>query len=320
MKSPLLAVVGVVALAALSGCTAPAPQDTNGSSDTARELTIGVSLISQQIPILASITQEFVDRGQAGAYTTVISDPNNDASAQIQQVRAQIASGVDGLVISPVNREAMDPVIKEAVEAGIPVVMVANPPLTPMRGVVTVDFDWGDYGYLVGSAMAQCLNEKFDGEAEIALITTTALGGAVVTDRMASMKQAIIDNAPGVEIVAEADGKSDRVEAVTAARTILEANPDVVGFTGIGDSEVLGALQAFRDAGNDPADGCFVGLDASEEGIAAFEAGDLYAEFDPQYANWMRVASVVLPAMARDPESGFWNANTLLFTPAQAAK
>lgn len=320
MKSPLLAVVGLVAVAALAGCTAAPPQDADGLADSKRELTIGVSLISQQIPILAAITQEFVDRGADNGYTVVISDPNNDASAQIQQVRAQIESGVDGLVISPVNREAMDPVIKEAVDEGIPVVMVANPPLTPMRGVLTVDFDWGDYGYLVGSAMAQCLNEKFDGEAEIALITTTALGGAVVTDRMASMKQAIADNAPGVEVVAEADGKSDRVEAVTAARTILEANPDVVGFTGIGDSEVLGALQAFRDTGKNPADGCFVGLDASEEGVAALKAGDLYAEFDPQYANWMRVASVVLPAMARDPESGFWNSNTLLFTPAQAAK
>lgn len=67
MKSPRLAVAGVIALAALSGCTAPVP-DATGAPDPQRELTIGVSLISQQIPILAAITQEFVDRGDANGY------------------------------------------------------------------------------------------------------------------------------------------------------------------------------------------------------------------------------------------------------------
>jgi ABC-type sugar transport system substrate-binding protein len=314
---------------ALAGCggdsndganDAAAKKGSGTPAQSGEKLTIGVSLISQQIPILASITKEFEKQGEANGYETIVTDPNNDATKQAQQVRALIERGVDGLVTGAVNPEAFEPVLKEAVEKGIPTVLVGIPPLENQRGLLTVDFDWGKYGYSVGEAFAKCMNERFGGKGEIGLITTTAVSGPVVADRMAGEKRAIKELAPGETIAAEADAKSNRVKAVQAARTMLRAHPDIVGFTGIGDSEVLGAMQAFREAGKDPKEACFVGLDGSEEGVEALGDGTLYAEFDPQYANWMKTAAIVVPSMARDPESAFWNANTILFSPAQAEK
>jgi ribose transport system substrate-binding protein len=292
--------------------------ETGGSAESEKELTMGVSLISQQIPVLAEITKEFEEAGAAKGYETIVTDPNNDATKQVQEVRSLIERHVDGLAVGAINSKAMEPVLAEAVEAGIPTVLVGIPPLKSRRGLLTVNFDWGAYGYLVGESFAKCMNEKFGGKGEVALITTTALGGPVVIERMEGEREAIEKLAPEVEIVAEGDAKSNRVKAVEVARTMLQAHPDISGFTGIGDSEVLGAIQAYREAGNDPKEGCFVGLDGSEEGVKALEEGTLYAEWDPQYGNWMKVASVALPEMARDAESGFWSASTVLFAPAEA--
>ena len=299
---------------------ASAGQTGSSAQSGGRKLTIGVSLISQQIPILAKITSDFKALGGVHAYDTIVTDPNNDATKQAQQVRALIQRKVDGIVTGAVNPQAFEPVLQEALAAGIPVILVGIPPLKSERGLLTVDFNWHDYGYAVGEAFAKCMNERYGGKGNVGLINTTAVSGPVVADRIAGEKEAIAKVAPNVKIVAEADAKSNRVKAVQAARTMLRAHSDIVGFTGIGDSEVMGAMQAFRESGKDPKKACFVGLDGSEEGIKALKDGTLYAEFDPQYTNWMRTAAVVLPQMAGDKESAFWNARTILFAPAQAQK
>ncbi|MBO9520597.1 MAG: sugar ABC transporter substrate-binding protein [Nocardioidaceae bacterium] len=310
----------LVASLGLAGCSSDDGGSAGGGAPKAngKRLTIGVSLISQQIPILAKITQDFKALGDRYGYDVIITDPNNDAAKQIRQVRALIERKVDAIVTGAVNPESFEPVLDEAVAAGIPTVLVGIPPLEQRRGLVTVDFNWYDYGYAVGKAFAQCMNERQSGKGQVGLITTTAVSGPVVADRMKGERDAIKALAPGVDIVAEADGKSDRVKAVQGARTMLRAHGDIVGFTGIGDSEVMGAMQAFREAGKDPKNGCFVGLDGSEEGIKALKDGTLYAEFDPQYSNWMGAAAVILPEMVRDKKSAFWSSKTVLFTPAQA--
>jgi ABC-type sugar transport system substrate-binding protein len=316
----LIAAAGIVAGCSddSSDSTSSGASTTAASADEGKQLTFGVSLISQQIPVLAAITKDFEEAGKDAGYDTIVTDPNNNAAKQVQQVRALIERGVDGLVTGAVNPKAFQPVLDEAAKEGIPVVLLGIPPLAPQRGILTADFDWKAYGGQVGDAFSECMKEKFGGKGEVALITTTAVSGPVVEDRMAGEKEAIAAGVPGVEIVAEADAKSNRVKAVQAARTIMRAHPDVVGFTGIGDNEVLGAMQAFREAGKDPKEGCFVGLDGSEEGVKALKDGNLYAEFDPQYTNWVSAASVLLPEMARNQDSAFWNANTILFSPARA--
>lgn len=315
----VLVLVASLGLTACSNSGDGGSKGTNSSRSEGKRLTIGVSLISQQIPILAKITQDFKALGDRYGYDVIITDPNNDASKQIRQVRALIDRHVDALVTGAVNSESFQPVLDEAVKAGIPTVLVGIPPLQQQRGLVTVDFNWYDYGYAVGKAFAECMNDRQGGKGQVGLITTTALGGPVVEDRMKGERDAIKELAPNVDVVAEADGKSDRVKAVQGARTMLRAHGDIVGFTGIGDSEVMGAMQAFREAGGDPKKGCFVGLDGSEEGVKALKDGTLYAEFDPQYSNWMGAAAVILPEMVRNKNSAFYSSKTVLFTPAQAS-
>ncbi|WP_292149400.1 substrate-binding domain-containing protein, partial [Mesorhizobium sp.] len=51
----------------------------------------------------------------------IITDGNNDASKQVADVENLIAQGIKVLMISPLTEQALTPVVKEAMDAGIKV-------------------------------------------------------------------------------------------------------------------------------------------------------------------------------------------------------
>ena len=52
----------------------------------------------------------------------IITNGENNASKQVSDVESLIAQGVKTLIISPVTADALTPVVKQAMDAGIPVV------------------------------------------------------------------------------------------------------------------------------------------------------------------------------------------------------
>ncbi|NTV39058.1 MAG: substrate-binding domain-containing protein, partial [Demequinaceae bacterium] len=59
----------------------------------------------------------------ANGFDLVFNAADNDPAAQITAVRAFINQGVDVIVMSPIVSDGWDDVLKEAKEAGIPVVL-----------------------------------------------------------------------------------------------------------------------------------------------------------------------------------------------------
>ena len=52
----------------------------------------------------------------------IITNGENNASKQVSDVESLIAQGIKVLIISPVTADALTPVVKQAMDAGIPVV------------------------------------------------------------------------------------------------------------------------------------------------------------------------------------------------------
>ena len=64
------------------------------------------------------------EAGALGDISVVESDGQNSAPKQTADVEAAIIQGVDGIVISPIDVNAMAPALQQAVDAGIPVVTI----------------------------------------------------------------------------------------------------------------------------------------------------------------------------------------------------
>lgn len=86
---------------------------------------------------------------------TVFGD--NDVSAQITALQAQLDRGVDGVLLVPWRGEAMIPILEEMREMGIPVV-VSNA-LVPEAPQTFVAFDNEEAGRLAGQAILDKLDE-----------------------------------------------------------------------------------------------------------------------------------------------------------------
>ena len=75
-------------------------------------------------PFFVHMMNAFKAEIQKQGYEAIESDGQVSSPKQTADVEAAIAQGVKGIVISPNEVDAMAPALKEAVEAGIPVVTV----------------------------------------------------------------------------------------------------------------------------------------------------------------------------------------------------
>ena len=121
-------------------------------------------------------------------------DGQNDSATQSAGIESAIAQGVDGIVISPKDVEALAPAIQEAIDAGIPVVTVDR----NVTGVTTLAHVGADNvrgGEKQGEFLLTLLP---DGGKIIELEGQTGASPAI--DRDKGLKNALKDH-PEIEIV-----------------------------------------------------------------------------------------------------------------------
>src|SRR4051812_15776729 len=135
--------VGLLAVVA-AGCGG----DDNGGGNSAgggnaggKKYKIGVSntLVGNgwREEMICAVKAQALASGQVSE--VLVHNVNGDASAQIAGIRNLISSGANAIVINPADREALNPVIKEADARGIKVVAVDQAVTAPEAYVVTHD-------------------------------------------------------------------------------------------------------------------------------------------------------------------------------------
>jgi ribose transport system substrate-binding protein len=195
--------------------------------------------------------------------TVNVQDGRQDLGAQNEQIDAFIQQQIDVLLINAVDSEGIGPAVDRAKEAGIKVVAID----VAARGAdaqVTLD------NTAAGNLACTYLADQIGGAGDILLINGTPISS--VQDRVTGCKQALEQNYPQINIVAEQSGDNGRAEALTIATDLLTAHPDVKGVFGINDPTALGATLAAQQAGI--SDLVIVGVDASPEAVAELEKPD----------------------------------------------
>lgn len=125
----------------------------------------------------------------------IIANRTTDAAGQIADIRNLISSGANIIVINPSDRDALNPVIKQATEKGIVVVAVDQAVSEPSAYVVTND--QVAYGRLGAEWLAKQLNGKGN------IIEMRGINGVPAdTDRHQGVLAALA-NYPNIHIVKE---------------------------------------------------------------------------------------------------------------------
>ena len=187
---------------------------------------------------------------------------------QIKAIRSFIAQKVSAIILAPIVETGWGPVLTEAKQAGIPVVLVD-------RGVKVPDDSL--YETLIasdfveeGKMAAEWLAKKMGGKGNVVELEGTT-GSAPAIDRKKGFHEAL-KASPEMKVVMSqsADFETGKGKDVMQAFIKSEKGKDIQAVYAHNDDMALGAIQALEEAGITPGKDVLV---VSIDGVkAAFEA------------------------------------------------
>jgi len=222
-----------------------AAASTEASSDD--QITVGVDLYYRRDEYYVDLETTFRAYGAEKGYNMVICDADGDIATQISQMEDFIVQGVDVILLAAADPDALIPVCQEAIDAGIPVICYDGGINSDICATKVI-FDFYEDGSMVGDWAVQYINDNLGGTAKVAVLDFPA--SPIVCGLRAQGFVETVSKLPGVEIVAQQDGKASRTDSMAVMENILTANPDVDLVYGINYDTGAGAAAAIEAAGS----------------------------------------------------------------------
>ena len=263
-----LACAAAGAALALAGLPGPALAQAD------KPLTIMTSLPNMAFPFFVHMQKELrAEAEDLGAITLMESDGQGSTPKQTADVEAAIIQGVDGIIISPNEVDAMAPALQQAVDAGIPVVTIDR----RVDNVPGILAHVGADNVKGGEAQGQLIMSLFPDGAKV-LNLQGQPGSSPAIDRNAGVHNVLDQHAEKYPFVFEqtANFARDKGLSVTEAGLAgLAEPPDVI--VAANDDMALGAIEAIKASGTDIP---VIGFDALPEALASIQGGDLAASIE----------------------------------------
>ena len=263
MKSMYLAAV----VAALMGTAASAE-------------TIGVSMQSFDNNFQTLLRQGLDARAsQISGVNLQIEDAQTDISKQRSQLDNFIASGVDAIIMTLADTSAAPGISEAAQKAGIPLVYLNLQPdnvdTLPDKQAY-VGSKETDSGKLGAEAACEILKEKGKASDAQVYILMGDLAHQASRDRTSSVKETLAaGDCKGVTIADEQSAAWTRTNAMDLTTNWITAGRPIDVVFANNDEMAIGAIQALKAAGVSMDDVIIVGIDATQDALAAMAAGDL---------------------------------------------
>ena len=275
MKKKILATMLTLALAAatLVGCGAkeetPAA-DTSAETETENDgYTIGLSMNTQTNPFFVTVAEGVQAAADEHGIELIITDAQDDPAIQQKDIENLITKKPDAIIVDTCDSDAIISSIEACNEAGIPV-FTMDREANGGEVVAHIGFDAIRSGKLAGQFLVDALN----GEGKI--VELQGILGTNVAQNRSEGFNMIMDENPGMEIVACQTADFDRATGMSVMENILQANQEIDGLYCANDEMLLGALEAIEAAGRlDEIIMC--GCDALDETVQAIKDGRVEA-------------------------------------------
>lgn len=197
-----------------------------------------------------------------------------DADRQMEMLKAMVGSGVEAIVVIPVDGDQGIAMSKLAMQANIPLVFLNSQPIhvdeLPERETY-VGSDENDSGTL----QTQEICRRLAGKGRIAVMMGELLHFAARTRTTDIDRVLAGPDCAGIEIVERQSANWSRSQAKAQVAEWLAAGVTFDAIIANNDEMALGAIAGLKGAGawNDRI--LIAGIDATKDGLAAVKAGDM---------------------------------------------
>jgi inositol transport system substrate-binding protein len=242
---------------------------------------IGVSMALFDDNFLTVLRNGIQAKADADGLSVQIEDAQNDVAKQLDQINNFIASGVDAIIVNPVDTSATQAMSDAAAAAGIPLVYVNRQPInvdTLPDNQAFVASNEVESGTLETIEVCRLFKEQGKTEANV-YVMMGELSNQAAVQRTADIHDVMAAGTCAVtlNIIDEQTANWSRDQAQSLMTNWLSSGAAFDGVIANNDEMAIGAIQAMKAAGLDMATIVVGGVDATQDALAAMQAGDLDA-------------------------------------------
>lgn len=246
------------------------------TAGTAHAQTVGVT-IARYDSLFLTLVRDGMEAKAAelGADVTLqVEDAANDATRQLDQVQNFIAAGVDAIVVVAVDGEGTPMMTKAATDAGIPIVYVNHPPADGDSLPDSAAFIGSDEKQS-GTMQTEEVCRLLGGEGQ-AFVLQGPLNNRSALVRTQDIEDVLATpECAGITVIDTQVANWDRLEAVNTMTNWLSSGQPFDAVIANNDEMAIGAIQAMQGVGADFSEVVIAGIDATPDGLAAMEHGEL---------------------------------------------
>ena len=259
----------IATVVTLAGCG----RKEGAAGTSSKPLMVGFSQVGAESDWRVAETKSIKDEATARGVDLKFSDAQGKQENQIKAIRSFIAQGVNAIILAPKVETGWEPVLKEARQAKIPVILVD-------RGVSVSDDSL--YATLIasdfvaeGRMAAEWMAKKTGGKAAIIELEGTP-GAAPAIDRKKGFAEGI-KAYPEMKVIAAQSGDFETGKGKEVMETLLQQHgKTVTAIYAHNDNMALGAIEAIKAAGKKPGtDVIVVSIDAVKGAFQSMVAGEL---------------------------------------------
>lgn len=199
-----------------------------------------------------------------------------DVEKQMQIVENLIQKKVSAICLAPSGSRELVPAVVKANRAGIPVIVLdTRIDATVLRdaGGKVATFIGSD-NFEGGKVAGIYIVEKLKGSGNVAILE--GIPGHETGDARRRGFHSIVDQAPGIKVVASQTANWERDQGFNVFQNMLQSHRDVQALFACNDLMALGAIEAIASAGK-TGQILVVGFDAVKDGRDAIRQGTMAA-------------------------------------------
>ncbi|MCP4073075.1 MAG: sugar ABC transporter substrate-binding protein [Hyphomicrobiales bacterium] len=208
-----------------------------------------------------------------------VEDATDDVGKQLNQIQNFVASGVDAIIVNPVDTDATVAMTKAAADAGIPLVYVNREPVNVNElpdNQAFVASNEIESGTLESFEVCKLLRAKGKAGGASILVMMGQLSNQAAVQRTKDVHDVVgMDMCKFMTIAEEQTAEWDRVKAQDLMTNWMSAGVKFDAVIANNDEMAIGAIQAMKAAGLDMNDIIVGGVDATADALQAMKAGDL---------------------------------------------
>lgn len=253
---------------ASSSTPTPSSGSVSSSAPIAGGAKIGVSMNSAD-EFRSSWLSAFTTQAEAAGYSVISTNADSSEDKQISDIESMIQQEIDIAVIHAFSADGIVPALDALEAAGIPVVLV-DFEVNSDKYVTRI----ADEQYTCGVIQGEYLNDWLaQDEANVANIGYIV--GMYSMDAAMPRMYGLFETCTDAINMAEGEGGWSADGAMSLTEDWLQAHPDMNVFAAMSDEMALGCIQALKAAGTNMDEVIVMGIDGSEEGLRAVQAGEL---------------------------------------------